>query len=218
MKQKLVLLALLFFTSASFAQTPPRFAEDIATIKSYDKIYAIPEKPIVFVGSSSIRKWETLQLAFGPYNVINRGIGGAVVEDIIYHLDDLIVGYKPRQIVLYVGENNLPNKKDTPDSILNKTVMLIKGIRAKLPDVPIVYIALKPSPVRDKYRQKCMETNSLIRDFISGEKNISFVDVFTPMLKDGELRHDLFVGDMLHMNTKGYAIWEKLVKPLLLKK
>jgi lysophospholipase L1-like esterase len=217
MKQRLLLLALLILSSISFAQIPPRFAEDVATIKSYDKIYAIPDNPIVFVGSSSIRKWETLPLTFGSYNVINRGIGGAVVEDIIYHLDDLVIKYKPRQIVLYVGENNLPNEKDTPDSIVKKTAILIRGIRVKLPDVPIIYIALKPSPVRDKFQQKCMETNKLIRDLVVKEHNISFVDIYTPMLKNGKSRPELFVEDMLHMNGAGYAIWEKLVKPLLKK-
>jgi lysophospholipase L1-like esterase len=43
------------------------------------------------------------------------------------------------------------------------------------------------------------------------------VDVFPLMLKNGNSMPELFVTDMLHMNAKGYAIWEKAVKPYLLK-
>lgn len=199
------------------AQEKNRYDADIATIKAYDKIYETPTDQIVFTGSSSIRKWNNLQAAFGVYNVINRGIGGAVIDDIAYHLNDLVFTYKPRQIVLYVGENNLPDETQTPEIILNKTVALYKAIRAKLPQVPIVYIGMKPSPSRDKYQQKCKAANDLIEKFIATEKNTVFVDVFTPMLVNGKSRPELFVGDMLHMNKEGYTLWEKLVQPFLLK-
>jgi lysophospholipase L1-like esterase len=198
-------------------QEKNRYDADIATIKAYDKIYETPTGQIVFTGSSSIRKWNNLQAAFGVYNVINRGIGGAVIDDIAYHLNDLVFTYKPRQIVLYVGENNLPDETQTPEIILNKTVALYKAIRAKLPQVPIVYIGMKPSPSRDKYQQKCKAANDLIEKFIATEKNTVFVDVFTPMLVNGKSRPELFVGDMLHMNKEGYTLWEKLVQPFLLK-
>ena len=85
--------------------------------------------PIVFVGSSSIRKWNTLQQMFGPYNVINRGIGGAVIDDIRYFLKELVFDYKLRQIVLYVRENDLPVIDRTADTILNKTKSLFSKIR-----------------------------------------------------------------------------------------
>lgn len=215
--KKTLLIALSLFALLCSAQEKHKYDDDIATIKKYDNIYEPNSNPILFVGSSSIRKWGHLQEAFGSYNVINRGIGGAVTDDITYYLDDLVFKYKPRQIVLYVGENDLPDDNKTDDIILQKTVTLYKAIRAKLPEVPIVYIAMKPSPSRDKYQQKCRAANELIRKFLSTEKNVVFVDVFTPMLANGKSRPELFVGDMLHMNAQGYSIWEKAVAPYLLK-
>lgn len=217
MKRIYLMWLYLSFTFICMAQQKNRFEADVEAIRNYDKIYEPAESPIVFVGSSSIRKWNNLQVAFGSYNVINRGIGGAVIEDITYYLDKLVFTYKPRQLVLYVGENNLPNDNETADIILNKTIALYKAIRAKLPEVPIVYIAMKPSPSRDKYQQKCKAANDLIKKFIATEKNIVFTDVYTAMLANGKSRPELFVEDMLHMNNKGYSIWEKLVEPLLLK-
>jgi lysophospholipase L1-like esterase len=211
------LVVFYLFTVICIAQEKHRFDADIEIIKNFDKIYTPADNPIVFVGSSSIRKWGHLQVAFGLYNVLNRGIGGALTDDIVYYLDDLVFTYKPRQIVLYVGENDLPDDNKNADIIFGKTVALCKAIRERLPEVSIVYIAMKPSPIRDKYQQKCKAANELIRKFLSTEKNTVFVDVFTPMLTNGKSRPELFVKDMLHMNADGYSIWEKLVAPFLIK-
>lgn len=211
------LLFLLFCGTAAISQEKHRFETDVQTIKKYDKIYNPSPNPILFIGSSSIRKWDNLQAVFGNYNVLNRGIGGAVIDDITYYLEDLLFVYQPRQIVIYVGENDIPVENETPEIILEKTVLLFRAIRTKLPEIPIVYISLKPSPARDKYKKKCIATNKLIRSFIENEKNMSFVDVFTPMLKDEKSRPELFQSDMLHMKPEGYQLWEKAVKSRLLK-
>lgn len=214
----LVITACFLISFASKAQTKPRFWDDVQTIKNYDKLFQPPVHAILFVGSSSIRKWDHLQQAFGKYNVMNRGVGGTVIDDITYYANDLIFAYQPRQIILYVGENDLVNEKLNADSVFEKTVRLYKLIRTKLPDIPIDYIALKPSPSRDKYAAKAVAANQLIRQFLNSEKNTAFIDVYPAMLgKDGKSRPELFVGDMLHMNAKGYAIWEKAVKPYLTK-
>lgn len=217
MKRALFIILQLLFVCYGFAQEKHRFEADVKTIKKYDKIYKPVDNPILFVGSSSIRKWNDLQRVFGSYNVINRGIGGAVIDDIIYFSDDLIFDYAPRQIVLYVGENDLPKEDESPELILKKTVDLINLVRKKIPGVPIVYIAMKPSPVRDQYMDKCKKANELIKKYIKALDNASFVDVYSPMVKNGKSRPELFVKDMLHMNADGYKIWTKAVKKKLIK-
>jgi lysophospholipase L1-like esterase len=218
MKKILFTILLCTCMSAIIAQTKPRFWDDVQIIKNYDRLFQPPAHPIVFVGSSSIRKWDNLQEVFGQYSVLNRGIGGAIVDDISFHLNDLVLSYNPRQIVLYVGENDLTDETTTADSILQKTKRLYQLIRAKLPEVPIVYIAMKPSPSRDKFMPKAKEANALIKAFLARDKHSVFVDIFPLMLtKEGNSRPELFVGDKLHMNPEGYAIWSKAVEPYLLK-
>jgi len=204
--------------STVIAQTKPRFWEDVQIIKNYDRLFQSPANPIVFVGSSSIRKWDNLQEVFGRYRVMNRGIGGAIVDDISTHLNDLVLSYNPRQIVIYVGENDLTDDGITANDILQKTQQLFHLIRAKLPEVPVIYIAMKPSPSRDKFMPKAKEANALIKSFLATDKNVVFVDVFPLMLtKEGKSRPELFLADKLHMNPDGYAIWSKAVEPYLLK-
>jgi lysophospholipase L1-like esterase len=194
-----------------------RYQDDVNTILKYDKMYAPPARPILFTGSSSIRKWDDLERTFSDYVVMNRGIGGAVTNDIIYYANDIIFPYHPRQIVLYVGENDLVEKGTTADSILNRFKRLYTIIRSKLPEVPIVYISIKPSPSREQYFATATAANGLIRDYIAKQSNITFVDIYQLMLdQSGKARKELFVEDMLHMNKQGYEIWQNTVKPFLL--
>ncbi|MBC9909598.1 GDSL-type esterase/lipase family protein [Chitinophaga varians] len=212
------LLGALLSGNSLLAQEQVRYQEDVRTIKKFDQMYAPPANPILFVGSSSIRKWDDLERTFADYVVMNRGVGGAVTNDIIYFAPDLIFDYHPRQVVIYVGENDLPEGA-TADSVFSRFQRLYSVVRSRLPEVPIEYISLKPSPSRVKYMKTAAEANSMIKAFLAKEKNAHFIDVFPLMLdKQGQPRPELFVSDMLHMNAQGYAIWSKAIKPYLLKK
>jgi len=221
MKKIIFLFVFVFLWSFSqvYAQAIPRYGDDVKTISQFDKIYTPPKEPILFVGSSSIRVWSDLERTFADYVVLNRGLGGTVINEITYYIKDLILPYHPRQIVLYVGENDLPDETSTSDSILNRTKRLLTQIRVNLPNVPIVYISMKPSPSREKFMDKMILANRLIHDYISTQKNMHFVDVCHLMLTpNGKPRPELFLEDRLHMNNMGYAIWTKEIKPYLLKK
>jgi lysophospholipase L1-like esterase len=217
MRNYLSAILILLFVYPAKAQTEHAFWKDVEVIKKYDKLYKPPLHPVLFVGSSSIRKWDDVQYVFAKYHALNRGIGGAVIDDITFYLNDLVFTYQPRQIVIYVGENDVVNERETADTILIKTIRLLQAIRAKLPDVPIAYISMKPSPCRDKFVQKAVQANLLIKNYLATQKNTMYINIFPQMLKDGKSRPELFVSDMLHMNADGYAIWNKAVKPYLLK-
>lgn len=209
-------LALLFASGNLLAQDPRRFEHDIQTIVDFDKMYAPPVHPILFVGSSSIRKWDDLERNFSKWVVLNRGFGGAETNDVTYYANSIIFPYQPRQIVIYVGENDLPATAVTADTVLSRFKILYATIRSKLPDVPLVYISMKPSPSRAAFFEKAKKANGFIRQFLASEKNTRFIDIYPKMLdKNGNPRKELFLEDMLHMNKKGYKIWEDAVKPYL---
>lgn len=202
----------------AFSQENHRFLNDVQTIKNFDRIYKPIDNPIVFVGSSSIRLWNDAEQIFARYNVLNRGVGGTVVNDIIHFADKLIFDYQPRQVVIYVGENDLGDGTTPADTIFARTKKLFNIIQAKLPEVPIAYVSIKPSPGRDYAKYILTKTNELIRVYISSQENIEYVDVFNPMInKDGSYRTELFVSDKIHMTPEGYKIWAKVLKPYLRK-
>jgi len=206
-----------FICLPAVAQNRPPFWNDVQTIKAYDQLFAPPKNPVLFIGSSSIRKWVDFNQAFGAFKALNRGIGGAVTNDIDHYLTDIVFPYHPRQLVIYVGENDLISAPDA-ETVLKDFKKLYTDIREMLPVVPIVYLSIKGSPSRAQYQEKAKKANLLIAQFIKAQKNILYLDVYQPMLdKNGNMQARLFTEDMLHMNATGYQIWNKLLMPYLLK-
>jgi lysophospholipase L1-like esterase len=178
-----------------------------------------PQNAILFVGSSSFRKWKDVQSYFPGYKIINRGFGGSSLPDVIRYANDIIFPYHPKEIVIYCGENDFPGDSTvTPQIVFDRFKTLYEIIRAKLPTVPVVYVSIKPSPSRREYWPKMLEANRLIKNYISTQQHASFVDVFDLMLNENnQPKPEIFLNDSLHMNAKGYVIWKKAIQPYLIK-
>ncbi|MBS1597210.1 MAG: G-D-S-L family lipolytic protein [Bacteroidetes bacterium] len=214
---KLILIYLLVITCSSVIAQP--FIDDIRAFKKQDSISAPPRQAILFVGSSSFTKWRDVADYFPSYTIINRGFGGSTLLDVIRYADDVIFRYDTKQIVIYCGENDLASSDTvTAKMVFQRFRKLYSMIRAKLPSEKIAFISLKPSPSRARLKSKMLEANSLIKKYISKQKNISFIDVYPKMLNaDGKPKPEIYVEDSLHMNAKGYAIWQKIIQPYLVK-
>ena len=212
------ILMLLVCKNVHAQQTPP-FYDEIQQFKRLDSAHFPPKNAILFVGSSSIRKWQDVQEYFPDVKVINRGFGGSELSDAIRYANDIIIPYHPRQIVIYSGENDLAYSDTiTPAIVLRRFETLFTIIRSELPMVPIVYISIKPSPSRQKLMPEMVEANRLIKNYLQSKKKAVFVDVYHKMLSaNGKPMPDIFVEDNLHMNAKGYHIWQKAIRPYLLK-
>ncbi|HUZ60967.1 MAG TPA: GDSL-type esterase/lipase family protein [Hanamia sp.] len=211
-------LLVLCFVFANGQNTP--FYSEIQQFKKEDRLHFPPKHAILFLGSSSFRKWTDVQKYFPGYKIINRGFGGSTFPDAIRYADEIVFPYEPRQIVIYEGDNDVASSdKITADSVLNRFKKLFFLIREKLPQkTSIVFISIKPSPSRQRLMPVMAKANSLIQEFIKHKKHASFVDVYHKMLNaDGTPNRDIFGKDELHMNAKGYAIWQKAIEPYLLK-
>lgn len=213
----LILLLVVAKTTEVFSQK--QFEDEIKAFKKSDSISFPPKNAILFVGSSSFRKWTNVQSYFPHYTIINRGFGGSTLPDVIYYTNDIIIPYHPKQVVIYCGDNDLASA-DTVTSamVAERFIQLFYRIRKGLPKTGIAYVSIKPSASRQRLQPKMMEANGLIKNFLKQKKNTSFIDVFSPMLlPDGKPRPDIFLSDSLHMNEKGYAIWQKIIQPYLKK-
>jgi len=160
-----------------------------------------------------------VQKYFPGYPIINRGFGGSSLPDLIRYTDDIIIPYRPKQIVIYCGENDFAASDNVSvNTVVNRFRQLFTLIRHQYGDVPIAYISMKPSPSRSRLLTKFIQANALIKDFLEAQKNTAFINVWDGMLKpDGTPIDDIFVEDRLHMNDKGYAIWQKIIEPYLVK-
>lgn len=212
------LFALLFATRV-FAQDTAKavpFEKDIAAFEEKDKQKMPEPGGIVFIGSSSIRMWDTAN-AFPDLKVINRGFGGSQIADSVRFADRIVVPYKPRLVVFYAGDNDINGKK-TAEQVLADYQAFVKKVRTGLPETKIAFLSIKPSPSRWTQFDTQKKANALIREFTKSDEHLSFIDVVGPMLgADGQPRPELYKSDRLHMTEEGYAIWNAIVKPVLVR-
>jgi lysophospholipase L1-like esterase len=218
MKLKLfLLLALSCISTLGFAQQKP-FWNEIQAFKKKDSLHAPLKNGILFIGSSSFTKWTDLENVYKDYAAINRGFGGSTLVDVNNYIQDVVFPYEARQIVIYCGENDIAAGASAIKT-LNRFATLFTGIRNNQPDVPVAYISMKQSPSRTKFLSAVIHANSLIKEYLTHYKATKFIDVDSKMHnKDGSLRPELFLPDMLHMKQPGYDIWIKEITPNLLKK
>lgn len=195
------------------------FANDIRKFKTLDSLSPPPRHAILFIGSSSFTMWTDVQDYFPGFTIINRGFGGSCITDLIRYTDDIVVPYHPKQVVIYCGENDFAYSDTvTPAMVNQRFVQLFGLIRTKIPDAKITYISIKPSPSRSHLKEKVIETNQYIRKYLKKQPNATYVDVWNKMLgSNKQPRNDIFLEDQLHMNPAGYAIWQKAIKPHLIK-
>ncbi len=220
MIKNLLLSLFLIINILGNAQVQPKvpFQAEIDVFKKMDSIQMPLKNSILFVGSSSFNYWKDISNYFPGYPIINRGFGGSSLTDVIYFNQETIIKYKPKQIYIYCGENDIAASDTiTAQIVFERFKTLYNIIRFHLgKKIPIMYVSIKPSVARWNLENKFVEANSLIRNFISEQKNAQFLDVHTAMLDtNGMVLNDIFIADKLHMNAKGYAIWQKIIAPTL---
>jgi len=212
------LLTDLFVSTAQNNQLFP-FADEITAFQKQDGIAFPLIGQILFTGSSSFRKWTDVQDYFPSFKIINRGFGGSTIPDVIHYADQIIFPYQPKQIIIYCGENDIASSDTiTATIMLQRYQQLFFLIRSKLKNAEIDFVSIKPSPSRKKFRTTVEQSNQLIKDFIAKQDHAKFINVFDAMLNaDKSIKQEIFLKDDLHMNEKGYAIWQKIIEPYLMK-
>lgn len=218
LKRLLFLIGLLVVGLLSKAQQLPYYA-DIQAFKKQDSVQTPPQHPILLIGSSSFTKWQDVQSYFPGYVIVNRGFGGSTLLDVIRYADDIIFPYQPKQILIYCGENDLASSDAvTAEMVVDRFKVLYGIIRVKLPNTPVAFISLKPSPSRQHLMAKMEAVNKDVKKYLKDKPYTAFIDVYHAMLtKQGQPISNIFIEDNLHMNAQGYAIWKKIIEPYLLK-
>ena len=188
---------------------------EVARFVKADRLAPPAVCQVLFVGSSSIVKWrETLATDMAPMPVINRGFGGSHIEYVNRWFDQIVAPYRPRAIVFYAGENDIDAGKSVNRVVLDFGEFLRRKTQA-LGQTPVYFISLKPSKLRFREFPLQSQVNARIRAQTAQRSDLHYIDVVSPMLKDGRPK-DIFVQDGLHMNASGYQIWTRVVRAALL--
>ena len=193
---------------------PAEWEKEIAAFEAEDRKRFPRPGGIVFVGSSTIRKWESLSRDFPGYPILNRGFGGSQIPDSTHFAPRILVPYKPRQIVLFAGTNDI-NAKRTPRQVALDFSDFLLTIRSLLPRTHLSFIELTSSPSRWAQRDAVIETNRIIQQLCQ-RNGVDFIPVREKLFgPTGQPRPELFIADKLHLNADGYRILAEAVRPFL---
>jgi len=214
LKYLIIFLALAIGEKVHAQQGFP-FDNEIRAFKQQDNISFPPKNGILFIGSSSIRKWTDLEQRFAGKPIIRRGVGGCELWQVVdYYTPYILFPYQPRKIFIYAGENDIADGK-SGKFVFEEFQKLWEMINKKLPDADVYFMSIKPSPSREKYFDQVVIANELIKNYLANKPNSTFIDVSTVILKDHSSVPDssLFEADYLHLNSKGYDRWQKVLEP-----
>lgn len=207
-------LGLLLILVLPLGADPARWRAEMERFDREDAAHTPEPGGVLFVGSSSIRGWN-LKTSFPELDALNRGFGGSQLTDVLHYFDRVVARYRPRLVVLYGGENDIAAGR-SPQEVAAAYRQFATQLHERLPECRLLFIALKPSPLRWEMFEKMSVTNALIRAHIAHDTLAAYVDVVTPMLTpEGKPRAELFVEDRLHLNAEGYKLWASLLEPHL---
>ena len=175
---------------------------------------------VLFVGSSSIRLWYDLKNVMKPLNVKNRGYGGATMRDMMINYHRVFAHYKPKSVVFYC-DNDICGWEEGDlqvEDVFSLYKAFINRIHYDYSSAVVYFLSIKHSASRERLREQQEELNLLMRDYAANNPNLIYVDVSSLLLdKDGNINNALFMDDYLHLNPNGYELWNKKLKPLLIK-
>lgn len=205
-----LLMLLGRLTGAESAATP-RFEPEILKFEALDRRTPPPPRPILFVGSSSIRLWTNLPSSYQGKTVLNRGFGGSTYRDLLRYFNRVVLPYGPSVMVVYEGDNDLADGRN-PAEIAQDLGLFLDRALTELRGTSVVLLTVKPSPSRSHLMEVQMEFNARLKRMAQSRKGVVVADVGPPLL-DAQGRPDprFFAADRLHLNAAGYEAWRKPV-------
>jgi hypothetical protein len=205
-----------FYYMAGVAEDPAFFESAIRAFEEADRERAPEAGGIIFVGSSSIRFWSTLDEDMAPLPVLNRGFGGAHFIHVVHNTPRIVLPYAPRAVVVYAGDNDI-GAGTSVEGVVGGYREFVRLMHEALPDTAIYYLSIKPSKLRWKLWPEMSEANAEIEAIAQSDPRLHYLDVASPLLDArGRPRDDVYLLDGLHMNAAGYAAWTAVVRPVLL--
>lgn len=174
------------------------------------------EGGVVFIGDAAVAKWSQIEKDFEDLKlpVVARGFGGSTMEDALRYVHRIVTPYKPSKVVVFEGDNDVWRKKD-PVVVLEQLKKLVAEIRSTCPDTVVYVMSVKPSPKRGAFWTEAGKLNELFAAYAGNTDKVEYVDVSTPLLKDGQPDEQYFLSDKLNLNRNGYKVLIPVVRAAL---
>jgi lysophospholipase L1-like esterase len=189
-----------------------------------DRLDALAEKDeadppakngVEFVGSSMFEGWTEVAAHMAPMSAFNRAIGGSKTADILSHLDQLVLQYEPKVVVLYSGINDV-GEGVSSEAAAENIRKIIEGIQADLPETEVVYIPILDTTNRPNVAELITDANNRVVSYAEGNARVTVVDISAALVNEnGDTRPEFLAGDGHHYNETAYEAMARVVKPVV---
>ncbi|MFP2996651.1 GDSL-type esterase/lipase family protein [Spongiivirga sp. MCCC 1A20706] len=207
------LILFILFPFFLFSQHKRALKQEVNALSLKYSSYQSNTDNIIFTGSSSVRMWHAINSTFPEVSILNTGFGGSEMIDLIRHRNKLVRDFKPIKLFIYEGDNDIA-RGTSPKKTLKHFKRFIRWTKRRLPNTKLFIISPKPSIARWHLKGEYVKLNNALKDLCLAE-NLSFVDVWSPMIDNDRPIQDIFLDDDLHMNEKGYKIWKKVISSFI---
>lgn len=173
------------------------------------KVLPVDTNSIVFVGNSITNMHEWCE-AFGNPHILNRGVSGAVSNELRANLSAILPG-RPAKMFFLIGTNDLGTPSmDRAAHVAANVRAILQRCRKESPRTQLYVQGILPSCRRKM--SLIDETNDSI-ERICRELGVTYISLRNELIsvsKPGNHTHTL---DGLHLTASGYRIWCNKIAP-----
>jgi lysophospholipase L1-like esterase len=227
MKVFLIVFAMGFGMTALAADMPAggppqggsgnAFQEHLDALAAKDKAGPPPNDAVEFAGSSMFEGWTEVAAHMAPIPAFNRSIGGSKTADLLKYLDQLIIQYQPKVVVLYSGINDVSEGVSSATAADN-IQKIVETINAKLPETRVIYVAILNASNRAESWELINDANARIKKYAEQNSRMTYLDVSSALVDDkGATKQEFLNDDKSHYNSAAYEAMARVVKPAVQK-
>lgn len=209
--------------------------ERLEKIKRFSQLNPLlPKGAIVMAGSSLAEQFPIYELTLADQRrsindpmIINRGIGGDVIDNLSMNLDTLIIELAPSKLFINIGSNDIGRLDYQEEILMLKYDTLLSQIKSQLPHLELYILSYYPVnpnvasdiPVDIKATMFATRTNEAIASanqqlqLLAKKHNATYIDVHRCLLNSaGQLDEKLTI-EGIHLWPEAYVCVYEVLKP-----
>ena len=199
-----------------FRKPSEKWEDDVAIIIPGNSKDGGPEH-ILFLGSSSFRRWDSIAQDMSNFHVVRRAYGGAKYRDLAIHTPALIRGLQFAKAVVFIANDITGKEDDTDPEVVAKLArVVVNQLHREQPKAEVFLLAVTPTPSRYHLWPRIQKTNAELKAIADSTERVYYIPTAYAFLdQDGIPKAQYFVEDKLHPNEAGYQVWSKIIAKAL---
>lgn len=186
----------------------------------------IHDHPIVFFGDSITDRCDVKKY-YPDKTILNRGISGNTVTDLMQRMQVSVYDAHPSKIVLLIGINDLMNIKRSAQETAEKYEELLRLLISHCKDIPILCQSVYPGYDAEKNRKnkglvfplqhlasEIVTLNGYIKE-LCRKYHCTYIDVHTHLKNTDNTMISTYSDDGCHPNDAGYKKISDILKAYL---